>query len=120
MPEKDQVLLQTLDSPTTATSIAVAVFLRYLQGLSPEHQRIWHARELTGDYKLHPDYYRSSILGDWGTRISIFEALPLTKAINEMSVLIGKAPLFRHTFDSDRTERLRLLYFAQHFLSSPL
>ncbi len=104
MPEKDQVLLETFGfAYDSDLNRGVAVFLRYLEGLSPEHQRIWHARELTGDYKLHPDYYRSSILGEWGTRISIFEALPLElKVINEMSALIGKAPLFRHTFDSER------------------
>lgn len=104
MPEKDQVLLQTFGfAYDNDLNRGVAVFLRYLQGLSPEHQRIWHARELTGDYKLHPDYYRSSILGDWGTRTSIFEALPLElKIVNEMCVLIGKPPLFRKTFDSDR------------------
>ncbi|MBK7491922.1 MAG: AAA family ATPase [Nitrosomonas sp.] len=111
MPEKDQVLLQTFGfAYDDDLNRGVAVFLRYLKGLSPEHQRIWHARQLSGDYKLHPDYYRNSILGDSGTRISIFEALPLElKVINEMSALIGKAPLFRQTFEINRPKNFGFL-----------
>lgn len=104
MPEHDQVLMQTFGfAYDTELNRAVAVFLRYLAKLSAEHQRVWHSKMLGGDYKLHPDYYRSSILGDWGTRISIFEAFTMElKLINEMSTLIGRPPLFRQTFDTER------------------
>jgi hypothetical protein len=89
---------------------AVAVFLRYLADLSPEHQRVWHAKMLSGDYKLHPDYYRNSILGDWGTRISIFEAFTQElKVINQMSALIGKPALFRNIFQSERPKEFGFL-----------
>lgn len=88
----------------------MAVFLRYLADLSPEHQRIWHAKMLTGDYKLHPEYYRSSILGDWGTRISIFEAFTLElKVINEMAAVMGRPPFFRQTFEHDRPKEFGFL-----------
>lgn len=104
MPKHDQVLLQRFGFAYDCDlNRAVAVFLRYLADLSPEHQRVWHAKMLYGDYKLHPDYYRSSILGEWGTRISIFEAFTLElKTINEMAALMGKPPLFRQTFQSER------------------
>jgi len=104
MPEHDQVLMQTFGfAYDTDLNRAVAVFLRYLADLSPEHQRVWHSKMLSGDYKLHPDYYRSSVLGEWGTRISIFEAFTMElKLINEMAALIGKPPLFRQTFDAER------------------
>jgi len=104
MPESDQVLLQTFGfAYDDNLNRAVAVFLRYLADLSPEHQRIWHAKQLQGDYKLHPDYYRSSILGDWPSRLSVFEAFPMElEVINAMTSLMGKAPFFRQTFGSDR------------------
>jgi hypothetical protein len=111
MPEHDQVLMQSFGfAYDIELNRAVAVFLRYLADLSPEHQRVWHAKMLSGDYKLHPDYYRNSILGDWGTRISIFEAFTLElKVINEMAALIGKPALFRQAFQSERPKEFGFL-----------
>lgn len=75
MPESDQLLLQSFGfAYNSQFDRAVAVFLRYLAGLTPEHQQIWSAKLLTGDYELHPDYFRSSILGEFYEGISIFEA----------------------------------------------
>lgn len=104
LPEHDQVLLQTFGFAYDEDfNRAVAVFIRYLADLSPEHQRVWHAKMLSGDYKLHPDYYRSSILGEWGTRISIFEAFTLElTVINQMAERMGRPALFRETFTSNR------------------
>lgn len=111
MPRHDQVLLQTLGfAYDDKLNRAVAVFLRYLSKLSPEHQRIWEAKKLEGSYKLHPDYYRSSILGEWGTRISIFEAFTQElDVINEMSTLMDRPPLFRETFNEDRPKEFGFL-----------
>lgn len=104
MPQHDQVLLQSFGfAYDKEMNRAVAVFLRYLADLSPEHQRVWHAKMLSGDYKLHPDYYRNNILGEWGTRISIFEAFTLElKVINQMAAIMGKPELFRNVFQSER------------------
>ncbi|TOQ26810.1 hypothetical protein CGG98_25225, partial [Vibrio parahaemolyticus] len=67
---------------------------RYLANLSPEHQQIWKAKEMNGSIKLHPDYYASSILGSWGTKMSIFEAfVQELELINKMSQLMGKPHL---------------------------
>ncbi|MGH2569232.1 MAG: AAA family ATPase, partial [Bacteroidota bacterium] len=100
MLEHDQILLQTFGfAYDDDLNRAVAAFVRYLHNLSPEHQRIWAAKELRGTYKLHPDYYRNSILGDFGTRISIFEAfVQELSVINEMAALMGRAAVFRETF----------------------
>ncbi|APG27027.1 AAA family ATPase [Syntrophotalea acetylenivorans] len=102
MPEHDQVLLQTFGfAHDKNLNRAVAVFLRYLSDLSPEHQAIWKYKELKGDYQLHPDYLRNS-MGHWGTRISIFEAFSQEmQLINEMANLIGKPPLFRQTYEHE-------------------
>lgn len=98
--ERDQVFLQTFGFSYDANyNRAVAVFLRYLAHLSPEHQQIWAAKVLEGDYKLHPDYFGSTILGEWYEGISVFEALlEELHVINEMCNLIGRPTLFRSEF----------------------
>ncbi len=100
MAERDQVLLQTFGfAYDDSMNRAVAVFLRYLADLSPEHQRIWSAKELTSGYNLHPDYYRTSIVGDWSEKISLFDAfVSELEVINQMSQSIGRPKLFRETF----------------------
>jgi hypothetical protein len=75
---------------------AVAVFLRDLQGLSPEHQTLLRGYDLGQGYQLHPDFYRNAILGEWSERVSIYDAFLEEKYhVNEMSRLMGKPPLFR-------------------------
>jgi len=100
MEDRDKVFLQTFgycydDNMTRA----VAVFLRYLSDLSPEHQKVWYAKLLDGDFKLHPDYYKTSIIGDFPERVSIFDAfLEEQNQINNMSEKIGKPPLFKNNY----------------------
>lgn len=99
VPEHDQILLQSFGfAHDEKMNRAVAVFLRYLNDLSPEHQLIWQAKELSHEHQLHPDYLRNS-MGHWGTKISIFEAfLQEIEIINKMSSLMGKPPLFQKSF----------------------
>ena len=78
---------------------AVAVFLRYLADLTPEHQQIWKAKELPDNFKLHPDYYRNTIIGDWGERTPICQAfLNELFIINRMCEAMGRPPLFRNDY----------------------
>ncbi|MGA7732715.1 MAG: AAA family ATPase [Chloroflexia bacterium] len=92
---------------------AVAVYLRYLADLSPEHQQIWKAKELEGDYKLHPDYYDNTIRGNWGTGISIFEAfMKELHIINQMAQAMERPPLFRSDF-SDRDKPLEFSFLVR-------
>lgn len=101
MHKRDQVFLQSFGfGYDDDMDRAVVVFTCYLADLSPEHQQIWNAKRLDGTYRLHPDYYRNSILGDWGTKISIFEAFTSElKHINAMVKLMRKPPLFRNEFE---------------------
>lgn len=110
-PEHDQILLQTFGfAYDDDLNRYVAVFLRYLGNLSAEHQKVWAAKEVKGDIKLHPDYYASSILGSWGTRMSIFRAFTEElKIINEMSRLIGKPSLFRNSYDEETPKEFGFL-----------
>lgn len=107
MASSDKALLETFGfSYDSELNRAVAVFLRYLSDLSPQHQQIWNAKILNGDYKLHPDYFKASIMGDWSLGISIFEAfIEEMHHINEICKLIGRVPLFKNELRGDKKPR---------------
>jgi hypothetical protein len=96
----DRIFMQTFGfSYDEDLNRAVAVFLRYLADLSPEHQLIWQAKEIQGDYKLHPDYYRNAVIGDWGEGVPICKAfLKELYIINLMAKTMGRPPLFHQDF----------------------
>lgn len=106
-PSPDEVLLQSFGfCYDSKLNRAVAVFLRYLSTLSPEHQQIWNAKILKGNYKLHPDYFRPSILGEWPEGVSIFDAFTQElHHINEICKLIHRPPLFKNELTEDKKPR---------------
>lgn len=78
---------------------AVAAFIRYLHDLPEELQVEMQKHELSGSYKLHPDFYRTQITGDFPERMSIYDAFLQEKIeINRMCELMGKPKLFRTEF----------------------
>ena len=97
MLRSDEIFLKTFGfSYDSDLNRAVAVFLIYLSRLSPEHQQMWNAKIVKGDYQLHPDYYRTSILGRFQEGISIFDAfISELQCINEMCGLMGRSLLFK-------------------------
>jgi hypothetical protein len=103
LPESDRVFLKTFGfGYDDNMNRAVVVFLRYLRGLTPEHQQIWNSKLLKGQFRIHPDYFNSSIRGMWSTHIPILDAfLAEIVHINEICALMGKPPLFRKTFTND-------------------
>ena len=113
MAEKDQVLLQSFGfSFDKNGNRAVAAFLRYLADLSPEHQQIWKAKELSEPHELHPDYFRNSILGDWGERVPIFVAFAVEMhLLNRMAKAMGRPNLFRQDFGEDGQNKPRRFTF---------
>ena len=113
MADRDIALLQSFGfSYDNNLNRYVAVFLRYLSDLSPEHQTIWKARELKGQYFLHPDYYKSSILGQFFDHVSIFGAFcKELYLINKMSKAMGKPKLFREDFGEYSESRPKKLAF---------
>lgn len=98
--DPDKIVLDTFGfAYDESFNRAVAVFLRYLSDLTPEHQQVWRAKLLKGVYRLHPDYYRNTIIGDFGERISIFNAfMAELRVINAMAAAMGRPPMFRHDF----------------------
>ena len=79
----------------------VAVYLRYLADLTPEHQQRWKLEEFNGNTFLHPDYIRTTG-GNWPEKESIFNAFCAEmRIINEMTLKIFGERLFRKTYDRD-------------------
>lgn len=111
MQKKDQVIMETFGfSYDDDMNRAVAAFLIYLSRLSPEHQHIWNSKRLTGKFRLHPDYYRNRILGNWGGGISVFNAfIEELKIINQMCAVMNRPPLFRDTFEAKRPRHFSFL-----------
>jgi hypothetical protein len=113
--ERDKVFLKTFGlAYDSAGKRAIAVYLRYLSGLSSEHQQIWKAKLITGKYEIHPDYYRQSIQGEWEERIPVYRAfVGELQTINSICELIGKSRLFKFDFpEGERTKGLEPLYRA--------
>ena len=104
VPESDRILLQTFGfAYDSEVNRAIAVFLRYLSFLSPQHQQIWNAKMLSGDYTLHPDYFKPSILGQFPDGISIFDAfIEELKCINDICKLMHRSPLFKNELGGDQ------------------
>jgi len=105
--EHDQVLLQTFGFGYDGDdNRAVTVLLWYLSCLSPEHQQVWNAKRLEGDYKMHPDYYRTTIIGDFPEGISLCEAfVEELETINKMAGAMGRQALFRDTLSDPEKRR---------------
>lgn len=98
--EHDRFLLETFGfSYNKNLDRKVAVFLRYLSKLTNDQQKIWEMKEVKGEFSLHPDYYRSAILGEWGQKGSIITAFCIEiHLINQMSEAMGRAPLFKNSY----------------------
>jgi hypothetical protein len=89
----------------------VAVFLRYLADLTPEHQQRWKLEEFDGATFLHPDYARTTA-GDWPEKESIFTAFQKELyVINRMAAAMGRPPLFREDFGEYGENKPRKLSF---------
>lgn len=81
---------------------AIAVFVRYLHDLPSEQQQEMKRNELKGTYRLHPDFYRTQILGKFPERPSIYDAfLEEKQHINAICNLIGRPNLFRTILRED-------------------
>ena len=88
----------------------IAVFLRYLAELTPEHQQHWHSRRLYTECKVHTDYYQNNVTGEWGEYISVYSAiLEEISIINSMCADIGWKPLFTNDYSNDRPPHLSAL-----------
>ncbi len=104
MAERDKISLQSFGiGYDQEGSRVVVVFLRYLSDLSPEHQQAWKSHEIPGLCKINSDYERASIWGAWPKYYSVYAAFIQEQVeINKLSLLIGKVPLFKDTYEDHR------------------
>jgi hypothetical protein len=104
MHARDKVLLQSFGIGYDQNrNRAVVVFLRYLADLSPNHQQIWQAHEISGPCVMNSDYERSCIWGQWPEHYSVYQVFIQEQIeINKLAILIGKPALFRNTFDEHK------------------
>jgi hypothetical protein len=98
-PARDQISMQTFGFCfDDDENCYVAAFLRYLAYLSPEHQQHWSNLEVGVATRLHPDYFKPSILGEFADNISVYSAALLElQAINDMAHAMERARYFAGT-----------------------
>ena len=98
--EKDKVLLKAFGiAYDSDLNRFIAGFISDIADLSPEHQKIWHSKQVYKSLKVHPDFYGAQILGRWPSHISIFDAvLHEQRIINSMVNKMGKPSLFIKDF----------------------
>ena len=96
-PERDKVSLQTFGLGFTDDQVPhVVVYLRYLAGLSPDHQKYWSSYLVDDEVRPCRQYLQSSILGEiWKNRSVRYAIVEDMRLINEMSEAIWESRLFR-------------------------
>lgn len=113
MSEHNRTMLESFGfSYDSDLNRAVAVFVRYLARLSPEHQQIWKAHELPREHDLHPDYYKNAIAGEWREHESIFTAfVDELHLICQMTTGMNRSPLFRNDYGKNRDSKPKKFSF---------
>jgi hypothetical protein len=86
--ERDKVSLQSFGLGFDAQHKPyVVVYVRYLAGLSAEHQQYWNSYQNGSDVRLSEPYFRSSIEGQFwenrSVRYAIVEEMRLIRALTE-------------------------------------
>lgn len=107
--ERDKVMMQAFGFGfDEKLGRAVMAFTCDLARLSPEHQSVWSAHELPAtDFRMHPDFFRTQILGEFPEQIPICQAFFMElETMNEMANAMGRPDLFRTTV---RPKRFGLL-----------
>lgn len=67
---------------------------------------MWKTKMLSDEYKLHPDYWESSIMGRWHDGMSVFQAFTEEmKVINDLSKLMGRPIFFKEAHTGDKRPR---------------
>ena len=113
--EEDQVFVKSFGLGfDSAKNRVIAVILRDLGRLSPEHQIHWSAKELPAtECKVLSDYYDNAINGNWITVRSVFTALiDEINAIHTLTESIFGVPLFRKSLDGDNRPRNFTFFFS--------
>lgn len=112
--EEDNIFLKTfgLGQDENGDKVAV-VYLRYLHGLTEDHQIYWKSKESKFDCKMVKPYYENTIKGNWSNSYSFFSAfIGEQRTLNELSNMIFGKKLFKKDFDSDNRPREFTYFFV--------
>lgn len=101
--ERDKISLQTFGLGFDANRVPHSVvFLRYLAGLSAEHQQYWQSYLVSHDVRMCKPYFQSSILGEWWENRSIRYAIAEEmRLVQELSETIWGQSIFRSNNEGD-------------------
>ncbi|WP_425221818.1 hypothetical protein [Pseudomonas sp.] len=113
--EEDQIFLKSFGLGFDSNSNRlIAVILRDLGRLSPEHQVYWNTKELpASECKVLTDYHDNIIRGNWITARSVFYALiDEINAIYKLTLSIFGVPLFRKELDGDHRPKNFTFFFS--------
>ncbi|CAM1361659.1 AAA family ATPase containing protein [Tenacibaculum sediminilitoris] len=111
--EEDQIFLKTFGLGVDKNLERVAVvYLRYLSGLTSEHQLYWKSKEIKSGCQMLEEYYVNTIEGNWTSSYSIFSAfIAEHNLINEISKSISKESLFNKTFEKGNRPKEFTFFF---------
>jgi len=113
--EEDQIFLKSFGLGFDSNSNRlIAVPLRSIGGLSPEHQIYWSTKEVpASECKVLADYFDNIIRGNWITARSVFSALiDEINAIHKLTATIFGTPLFRKELDGKYRPKNFTFFFA--------
>lgn len=112
--EKDKVFIKTFGLGFDSKDNRVAVvFLRYLKGLTKEHQVFWKSRELKDECRMLNEYYENTVQGNWTFSYSFFTGfLGELKLLNDFSIAIFDKQLFRKNFDKENRPKEFTFFFT--------
>ena len=113
--EEDQIFMKSFGLGFDSNSNRlIAVSLRDLGRISPEHQIYWGTKEVVASgCEILEDYYDNIIRGNWIYSRSMFYALiDEINAIHKLTSSIFGVPLFRKKLDGDQRPKNFTFFFA--------
>ena len=113
--KEDEVFLQSfgLGYDNSRTRVVVA-YLRYLNGLTPEHQTYWQSKMVhpNREPRILNEYYENTIKGKWVTSESVYSAFQneVNTVIDLSQHIFGK-PLFREKISLENPPKELSFFF---------
>jgi len=112
--EEDEVFLKTFGLGFDEDNNRLAVvYLRYLKGLTNEHQVYWKSKEAKGNCKMLKEYHENTILGNWTFSYSIFSAfIGELNFLNKLSNAIFGKKIFSKSFEKNNRPKEFTFFFS--------
>ena len=111
--DEDQIFLKTFGLGLNINEERViVVYLRYLKGLTEEHQKYWKSKEVKIDCTMLYEYHENTMNGNFTNSISVFSGfIAEQKALNELAYGIFDNLLFNKTFENEKRPKEFTFFF---------